>query len=178
MADSALPDLYRHFSGNNDDDNTSLPSTGKAPDKPPSVISELGSNLVTLQCISGRSYSTPRNDFSSNFHVTSIQEPPQLVIQVGGTDIWYIDTPPKSECPVHRTTGLDFLVQILGEMEVTHFTGEQQIIRPGDLTIQGSTFTKWRNPSRYQWARMMGFMSTARSIGKEDPPSRAGFSKL
>lgn len=173
MADSALPNLYRHYSGNNDDDNTSLPSTEKDSDEPPPVFSEFGCDLVTLRCISGGSHAALRSDSSSNIHIASIQEPPQVVIQVGGTDVWYIDTPPKSECPVHRTSGLDFLVQILGEMEVTHFAGDQQIIRPGDLTIHGSTFTKWRNPSRNQWARMVGFMSTARSIGKEDPPSRA-----
>jgi hypothetical protein len=176
MADSALPNLYRHYSGNNDDDNTSLPSTENDPDEPPPVVNEFCCDLVTLQCISGRSHAALRSD-TSNIHIASIQEPPQVVIQVGGADVWYIDTPPKFECLVHRTTGLDFLVQILGEMEVTHFTGEQQIIRPGDLTIQGSTFTKWRNPSRNQWSRMMGFMSTALSIGKEDPPSRAGFPK-
>lgn len=95
--------------------------------------------------------------------------------QVGGTDVWYIDTPPNSECPVHRTIGLDFLVQIMGKMEVTHFIGDQQIIRPGDLTIRGSIFTKWRNPSRNQWARMMGFMSTARSIGKKIHRLEQGF---
>ncbi|KAJ6081473.1 hypothetical protein N7499_006347 [Penicillium canescens] len=175
MADSALPNLYRHYSGDSDDDNTSFPSTENDPDEPPPVVNEFRCDLVTLQCISGRPHAAFGSDTSSNIHIASIQDPPQVVIQVGGTDVWYIDTSPMSECPMHRITGVDFLVQILGDMEVTHFTGDQQIIRPGDLTIQGSTFTKWRNASRHQWARMMGFISTARSIGKEDPPSRARF---
>ncbi|KAJ6038392.1 hypothetical protein N7499_004455 [Penicillium canescens] len=84
MADSALPNFYRHYSGNNDDDNTSLPSTEKGPDEPPLVVSEIGCDLVTLQWISGRSHAALRNDSSSNIHIASIQE--------GATDVWYIDT--------------------------------------------------------------------------------------
>lgn len=52
MADGALPNLYRHYSGNNDDDNTSLPSTEKDPDKPPLVVSEIGCDLVGTICCS------------------------------------------------------------------------------------------------------------------------------
>lgn len=42
MADSALPNLYRLYFGNTDDDNTTLTSTEKDLDKPTPVISELG----------------------------------------------------------------------------------------------------------------------------------------
>lgn len=167
----AFPNLYRHYSGNNDEENNSLPSTEEAPDEPPPVIGELGCDLVTSQ---DGHILRPEMNFLElrhrfNTKATSAGD------QVGGTDVWYIDTPPNSECPVHRTIGLDFLVQIMGKMEVTHFIGDQQIIRPGHLTIRGSSFTKWRNPSRNQWARMMGFMPTARSIGKKIRRLEQGF---
>ncbi|KAF4772623.1 hypothetical protein HAV15_011185 [Penicillium sp. str.  len=87
MADSALPNLYRLYFGNTDDDNTTLTSTEDL-DKPTPVIRW--------------SHTALRNDFSSNFHIASIQEPPQIDTQVGGTDVRYINTPLKFERPVHR----------------------------------------------------------------------------
>ncbi|KAJ5202891.1 hypothetical protein N7449_004970 [Penicillium cf. viridicatum] len=64
MADSALPNLYRIYSGNADDDNTTLTSLENDLDKPTPVIRW--------------SHTALRNDFSSNFHIASIYEPPQM----------------------------------------------------------------------------------------------------
>ncbi|KAF4772323.1 hypothetical protein HAV15_012203 [Penicillium sp. str.  len=147
----AFPNLYRHYSGNNDEENNSLPSTEEAPDEPPPVIGELGCDLVTSQ---DGHILRPEMNFLElrhrfNTKATSAGD------QVGGTDVWYIDTPPNSECPVHRTIGLDFLVQIMGKMEFYQVAQSKQESMGSDDGIYAYGSFYW----------------------EEDPPSRAGFPK-
>jgi hypothetical protein len=166
MADSPLFSLQLQPSGNSDDDDISPISTEADSDEPLPIVKENRCDALRLQCIAG--HLELKKDSTLNFYIAPIHEPPQLVIQIGGTDVWYIDTPPDSEVHLLQTVELDFVVQVLGETELIFVTGERRRVRPGDLTIQRSSVYRWRNSSKMQLSRMMGFMSSSRSILKEN----------
>ena len=88
----------------------------------------------------------------------SLQDIPSLVPAGANTAVWYIDMPPASASPMHRTVSLDLVVQIQGEVELTLESGEMRTVKPGDLTIQRSATHMWRNPSKTEWTRMIGIM--------------------
>ena len=73
--------------------------------------------------------------------------------------MWYNDIPPDAESSaMHRTVSLDIVILLMGEVELTLSNDETRTIKPGDMVIQRSTLHKWRNPSKTQWARMVGII--------------------
>ena len=72
--------------------------------------------------------------------------------------VWYIDVPPSSSSPMHRTVSFD-IVPLVGENELALSTGETRVLSPGDMTIQRSTMHEWRNASETEWTRMLGVMA-------------------
>jgi quercetin dioxygenase-like cupin family protein len=89
---------------------------------------------------------------------------PTLVPSSESTAVWYIDMPPESASPMHRTVSLDVVIQIVGEVELTLESGETRIIKPGDVTVQRSTMHMWRNPSATEWTRMIGIMVECKPV--------------
>ncbi|CAJ2501728.1 Uu.00g045810.m01.CDS01 [Anthostomella pinea] len=83
-----------------------------------------------------------------------LEEHPGIVLP-GGTVVRYVDSPPGSLSPMHRTVSLDYGVVIEGEVELVLDSGETRLMRRGDLAVQRGTMHAWRNPSQTEWARMM-----------------------
>ncbi|KAI0182233.1 cupin domain protein [Xylaria flabelliformis] len=93
---------------------------------------------------------------------------PPLVVPGGGANVWYIDTPPGGESPLHRTISLDFVVIVEGEVQLTLDSGETRTLKPGDMIVQRGTTHKWTNLSKNKWSRMIGIMAASQPITLND----------
>lgn len=83
-----------------------------------------------------------------------LKQPPGLTVS-GGTVLRYVDIPPGSLSPMHRTVSLDYGVVLEGEVELVLDSGEARILKRGDIAIQRATMHAWRNMSKTEWARML-----------------------
>lgn len=92
-----------------------------------------------------------------------IKNPPGIVIP-GGTVARYVDTPPNSMSPMHRTVSLDYGVVLEGEVELILDSGETRLMKRGDLAIQRGTMHAWRNPSKTEWNRMLYFLQESEPV--------------
>jgi quercetin dioxygenase-like cupin family protein len=98
-----------------------------------------------------------------------LESPPGLVAS-NGTVLRFVDAPPDSLSPMHRTVSLDYGVVIEGEMELVLDSGEVKQMKRGDVAIQRATMHAWRNPSKTEWARMMYVLQGSKAVsvdGKE-----------
>jgi quercetin dioxygenase-like cupin family protein len=92
-----------------------------------------------------------------------LANPPGIVIP-GGTVARYVDAPPLSISPMHRTVSLDYGVVLEGEVELILDSGDTQLLRRGDLVIQRGSMHAWRNPSATEWNRMLYFLQESKPI--------------
>jgi quercetin dioxygenase-like cupin family protein len=92
-----------------------------------------------------------------------LQNPPGIVIP-GGTVARYVDTPPDSVSPMHRTVSLDYGVVLEGEVELILDSGETRLLKRGDLAVQRGTMHAWRNPSKTEWNRMLYFLQESEPV--------------
>ena len=158
---TALPDPNRYIT-DNDVNGESFFSKALPPALP--VVQDLGGALMRLGYIEAQPPALLTNDTDVKAYENSLGQLPPLVPLGGGPAVWYIDTPPNSSSPMHRTVSLDIVIQLEGEIELTLSSGEKRILKPGDLTIQRSTLHQWRNPSMTKWTRMLGVMSECQPV--------------
>lgn len=92
-----------------------------------------------------------------------LQSPPGIVVP-GGTVARYVDTPPGSTSPMHRTVSLDYGVVLEGEIDLILDSGETRRLRRGDLAVQRATIHAWRNPSPTEWSRMLYFLQECEPV--------------
>ena len=83
-----------------------------------------------------------------------LKNPPGLTVS-DGTVLRYVDIPPETTSPMHRTVSLDYGVVLEGEVELILDSGETRLLRRGDICIQRATMHAWRNTSQTEWARML-----------------------
>ena len=150
----------------NDEDGKSFFST-TIPESLP-VTGDLGGALQRLGYTTEQAPMTLTDATDLKAYETSLTEPPPLVRQGGAANVWYIDTPPSGESPMHRTASLDIVIQISGEIELTMSNGETRLVKPGDMTVQRSTLHKWRNPSETQWSRFVGILMECQPVVTEN----------
>lgn len=129
-----------------------------------SIIRNLNGTLFRLGYVTDRPPVSLNDDVDISTYDTYLQNPPPLLVPGGGAVVWYIDTPPGDESPLHRTISLDLVIQLEGEIELKLDSGETRLLRPGDLAIQRATKHAWRNPSKTRWARMLGVMSETQPL--------------
>lgn len=165
-ADTALFNLQLQLSDNSDNNGILPKSIETDPDRLLSIIRSNDCDVDKKQCIADRQHATFRKSFTLNFHIAPINKPPQLVIQVGGTEVRYIDTAPDSKVPLLQIVELDFVVQILGKTELIFFMGERRRLQSGNFTILRPSLYRWQNSSKRQWSWMIGFRSSGRYILK------------
>ncbi|CAL5868315.1 uncharacterized protein PFLUO_LOCUS2539 [Penicillium psychrofluorescens] len=158
MANNRLPNPNRYITDSDVDGNsffsTDLPASVEAG-------SELGGGVQRLvyQTEPPPVSLSGKNDLER--YKTALQSKAPLVSPVppgGGTNVWYNDIPPGGESPMHRTVSLDFIIVLIGEVELT-LSNETRMIKSGDMVVQRSSLHKWRNPSETQWARVVGIVS-------------------
>jgi len=82
-----------------------------------------------------------------------LNRPPGLVIS-GGTVLRHVDIPPNTKCTMHRTVSLDYGCVLEGEVQLLLDSGEERVMRRGDVAIQRGTMHQWINQSETEWTRM------------------------
>lgn len=92
-----------------------------------------------------------------------LEKAPGLVA-AGGTVLRFVDVPPKSLSPMHRTVSLDYGVVLEGDMELVLDSGETRKMNRGDVAIQRGTMHAWRNVSETQWGRMMYVLQECKPV--------------
>ncbi|KAL9616952.1 MAG: hypothetical protein Q9160_008222 [Pyrenula sp. 1 TL-2023] len=86
-------------------------------------------------------------------YTSLLHDPPGLTIPNAAVLRAY-DMGPGVASPLHRTTSIDFLVVLYGEMELTLDSGEIRHVKAGEVVIQRGTMHSWKNVSE-GWARML-----------------------
>ena len=161
VPDAPLPDPNRHIT-DNDTDGKSFFSTALPTAVP--VAKDLGGALQRFAYIAPRGPGLLTEQADLKTYQSSLQILPPLVPPGGGGVVWYIDTPPDSASPLHRTVSLDLVVQVAGEIELTLESGETRNMKPGDITVQRSTLHAWRNKSTTKWSRMVAVMAECQPV--------------
>ena len=92
-----------------------------------------------------------------------LRSPPGIVVP-GGTVARYVDVPPGSTSPMHRTVSLDYGVVLEGEVDLVLDSGATRRLRRGDLAVQRATMHAWRNPSPTEWCRMLYFLQECEPV--------------
>ncbi|KAF7561313.1 hypothetical protein G7046_g2833 [Stylonectria norvegica] len=95
---------------------------------------------------------------------TFLSTPPGIFIP-GGSVLRTVDMQPGGETPFHQTDSLDYGVVLEGEVELVLDSGEQRILKRGDVCVQRATNHLWRNNSNTEWSRML-FVSLGALHGK------------
>lgn len=72
-----------------------------------------------------------------------------------GSVFRFLDFPPGSKSPMHKTKSLDYGVVIEGSIIAGLDSGEMRVLHRGDSCIQRATNHDWMNASDTEWARMM-----------------------
>jgi len=89
-----------------------------------------------------------------------LSEKPGITIP-GGTVCRVVDMRPGSTSPMHRTVSLDYGVVLEGEVWLVLDSGEERLLRRGDIAVQRGTNHAWRNGSGTEWARMLYVLQEA-----------------
>ncbi|KZF23960.1 hypothetical protein L228DRAFT_236940 [Xylona heveae TC161] len=78
------------------------------------------------------------------------------------------DIPPHGgESPIHRTQSMDYSVVLAGEITMILDSGEERVIKAGELILQRGTMHRWRNNSN-EWCRILFVMVGSEKIVLED----------
>ncbi|KAL2835339.1 hypothetical protein BJY01DRAFT_259278 [Aspergillus pseudoustus] len=169
MPDSPLPNPNRYIT-TNDANGVALFST-TTPESL-SVSTTLGGSALArlAYTLSGGATVNLTSETDLKAYYASLSPSSNLppLVRLDGLNVWYVDTPPDSESPLHRTVSLDFVIQVHGEQVLTLSNGESRIVKPGDITIQRSTMHKWHNPSKTEWSRMMAVMVACQPVVTEN----------
>lgn len=73
------------------------------------------------------------------------------------------DLPPNYSGPMHRTTTLDYITVLQGEVVLTLEDGNRVVLAEGDTTVQQGTLHSWSNESS-KWARLVSVMLPAKPL--------------
>ncbi|KAF2973377.1 hypothetical protein GQX73_g81 [Xylaria multiplex] len=127
------------------------------------VVRNLGGSLFRLAYVSDQAPQV-LNGTDLEIYGSFLKNAPHLVSPGGGANIWYIDMPPGSGSPMHRTVSLDFVIIVEGELQLTLDSGETRTLKVGNIAIQRGATHQWRNASKDKWARMIGVMAEIQPI--------------
>ncbi|PWY90248.1 hypothetical protein BO70DRAFT_359227 [Aspergillus heteromorphus CBS 117.55] len=169
MADTPLPlpNPNRYITENAPDGNSFFST---AVDESLPVLNDLRGALIRLGYTTDPPPAALSHPTDVARYAASLADPPPLVPLEGGAHVWYIDTPPGGESPLHRTVSLDLVIVLAGDVELNLSGGEQRRLRPGDLVVQRATLHKWRNLSSTQWSRMIGIVSACQPVETPSGP--------
>lgn len=88
-------------------------------------------------------------------HTAKMGSGPMGLVTKGGTVLRYVDFAPGYECMMHRTQSVDYGIVIEGEIVSVLESGEETVLKRGDVMVQRGTMHAWRNDSTTEWARMI-----------------------
>lgn len=117
-------------------------------------------------CLAYATNTVPANlndDADMSAYSNFLENKPGVMIP-GGTVLRYVDMRPGAISPMHRTVSLDFGVVVEGEVVLVLDSGEEKLLRRGDVAVQRGTNHAWRNNSQTEWARMLYFLQEAEPL--------------
>jgi quercetin dioxygenase-like cupin family protein len=85
---------------------------------------------------------------------TPTSRPLRVTPDPNGTIVHYIDMPPGSSAPMHRTRTIDYGIVLEGEVHLELDDGSDTVLRRGDVVVQRGTAHAWANRSQ-DVARML-----------------------
>jgi quercetin dioxygenase-like cupin family protein len=85
------------------------------------------------------------------------------LVKRGGSILRYVDYPPQSSSPMHRTVSCDFGIVLFGEMECLLDSEETRNVRVGDVVVQRGAMHQWFNRGE-KWARMIYVLLDATEV--------------
>lgn len=88
-------------------------------------------------------------------HEAKMTGPPLGLVSKNGTVLRYVDFAPGYECMMHRTQSLDYGIVLVGAITSVLDSGEETVMKRGDVMVQRATMHSWRNDSATEWARMI-----------------------
>ncbi|KAF1816419.1 hypothetical protein P152DRAFT_492624 [Eremomyces bilateralis CBS 781.70] len=88
------------------------------------------------------------------FYADKLANPPGLNLS-NGSVLRYVDMPPNSVSPMHRTVSLDYGIVLEGQISLILDSGESKVMEKGDCAIQRGTNHAWHNQHATEWARMV-----------------------
>jgi quercetin dioxygenase-like cupin family protein len=93
---------------------------------------------------------------------TSVPQPPQ-----NGTVFCTSDIPPNTTSAFHRTTTLDYMVVLKGEIVMRLNDGKETVVKQGEMVVQRGTIHAWINRTD-QWCRLLCVMLDAEKVVLRD----------
>ncbi|KAF9519849.1 hypothetical protein BS47DRAFT_1312092 [Hydnum rufescens UP504] len=85
------------------------------------------------------------------------------IVSTNGSHIGAFDVAPGLEVPTHRTSTLDYIILVNGELTSVMEDGTESILTPGDIVIQRGTQHKWENRGT-TWARFIAVLVDAKPV--------------
>ncbi|KFA67228.1 hypothetical protein S40285_06292 [Stachybotrys chlorohalonatus IBT 40285] len=146
-----LRQINRHITGHNDDGKSVFLSTDNGDHH--RIMGE-------KQAVANILYSTQETPVQLNGNVdiekASKEEPP--LHYHNGSIVRMIDFAPSVESPMHRAVSIDYGIVVEGTFKLVLDSGEERIMRQGDVSVQRATAHKWINitdngtaPGRMMW---------------------------
>ncbi|KAM5514660.1 cupin domain-containing protein [Fusarium oxysporum f. sp. phaseoli] len=80
-----------------------------------------------------------------------------------GSVLRFVDFPPGRSA-MHRTLSIDYGVVIEGEMELVLDSGENRVMKRGDVAVQRGTKHQWVNTGEEKWARMVFVLQESKQL--------------
>jgi hypothetical protein len=158
LLENGLPKTYR-FITDHDQEAKAVFSTRVTEEQPFRQISDearFALNFTTRRV--PVSFESDLSDYQKD-----LSDPPGIMIPAGSV-LRVVDMAPGATSPMHRTVSLDYGVVLEGEVWIVLDSGEERLMRRGDISIQRGTNHAWRNNSATEWARMMYVLLEARAL--------------
>ncbi|OIW31414.1 hypothetical protein CONLIGDRAFT_317872 [Coniochaeta ligniaria NRRL 30616] len=145
-----MPDVTVYATGHSPDGKAVLHS------KRPAVFSKHDEDRLRMAVGWTTSFPSDLNgDADVAVHEKKMSDGPFGLVLKGGTVLRYVDMAPGYECMMHRTQSVDYGIVLEGEVVGVMGSGEEYVMKRGDVTVQRATMHAWRNDSETKWARMI-----------------------
>ncbi|KAI9146992.1 Short-chain dehydrogenase srdC [Paramyrothecium foliicola] len=133
-----LTAINRYITGHDDDGKSVFLSTDSG-----DHYRQMGDNRVMCNIL----YSTQETpvDLNGNADIRKAKESEPPLHYKNGTVVRLIDYAPNVEGEFHRAVSIDYGIVLDGVFKLTLDSGEERIMRPGDICVQRATCHKWHN---------------------------------
>lgn len=180
-----LPDIRRYITTHSTDGEAVFLSHSQIPEYIPSKpIADEGDIALLYATVTHPINTEDETDLAA--YDDFLHTTPGLTTPTG-TVLRTIDFRPQTKTPMHRTVSMDYAVVLEGEIDLTLDSGQNRVMKRGDVCIQRGTAHVFRNRSQTEWSRMLFVflpMQTinikGRDLGEEiydeqyEPPDEAG----
>jgi len=86
------------------------------------------------------------------------------IVPTHGSSLSTLEFPPNTRLPLHRTSSIDYIILISGEITVILDDGVELTIKePGSIIVQRGTFHGWVNKGT-EWARYIAVVLNASPV--------------